>query len=85
MMYFCCIIYDGWPGGAMVPEVIRLPLHYIRQIAASLRRVSASEFYNSSSFPLCNIYVGECVYRAGCPSVCVSVSVCLSTTNFMFY
>lgn len=50
MMYFCCIIYDGWPGGAMVPEVIRLPLHYIRQIAASLRRVLASELYNSSFF-----------------------------------
>lgn len=47
----------------MVPEVIRLPLHYIRQIVASLRRVLASEFYNSSFFPLCNIYVtwGVCV------------------------
>lgn len=52
MMYFCCIIYDGWPGGAMVPEAIRLPLHYIRQIAASLRGVLASEFYNSSFFSI---------------------------------
>lgn len=24
-------------------------------------------------FPLCNIYVGECVYRAGFPSVCVFI------------
>lgn len=47
MMYFCCIIYHCWPGRATVPEVIRLLIHYIRQISGSLWRVFASEFYNA--------------------------------------
>lgn len=77
MMYFCCIIYDGWPGRATVPEVMRLLIHYIRQIAGSLWRVFASEFYNSFLshcvlFMLWPWNFYECVF-CGFPSVCLEL------------
>lgn len=58
MMYFSCIIYDGWPARAMVPEVICLPIHYSRQIAGSLCRVSSFIL-----LLLCNFFFFVCVFQ----------------------
>lgn len=60
MMYFSCIIYDGCPARAMVPEVICLPIHYSRQIAGSLCRVSSFIL-----LLLCNFFFFVCVFRPG--------------------
>lgn len=39
MMYSRCIIYNGWPGRATIPEVMCLLIHYIRQISGSVWRL----------------------------------------------
>lgn len=49
MMYSRCIIYNGWPGRATIPEVMCLLIHYIRQISGSVWRLFASEFRNAFS------------------------------------
>lgn len=86
MMYFCCIIYDGWPGRAMVPEVICLLIHYIRQIAGSLWRVFASEFYNSflSCYVTFMLRCGNLCFRVcGCVCACVFECVCVCTHAYL--
>lgn len=74
MMYFCCIIYDGWPGGADGPGGNPSPgTLYQTNRCFTPESFCLPSFSNSSLFPLRNIYVGERVHRAGFLSVCVFI------------